>query len=50
MFRRYRAGETLAELGAEHGLSRERIRQIFAAAGVKRRKFTTSERRAVRTW
>ena len=35
--RRYRAGETLHEIGQSFDLTRERVRQILEAMGVKRR-------------
>lgn len=36
MLVRYRAGETLAEIGLDHGITRERVRQILAKLGVSR--------------
>jgi hypothetical protein len=36
MVAKYRAGSTLAQVGAEFGISRERVRQIIAANGVGR--------------
>lgn len=34
MERRYRAGETLQQIGARYGITRERVRQILAKRGV----------------
>jgi hypothetical protein len=34
---RYRAGETLQQIGDDYGITRERVRQILHSIGVKRR-------------
>lgn len=34
---RYKAGETLQQIGASYGITRERVRQILSSVGVQRR-------------
>jgi hypothetical protein len=37
---RYMSGETLKQIGDDYGLTRERVRQVLASIGVKRRTLT----------
>lgn len=49
LIERYRRGASLTAIGDEEGISRERVRQIFAAAGCPRRPYTfTSQMRRAR--